>query len=175
MSNGNIIAGVETGRKLAGNPFVEILSKVNESIARRTKESQEQRKEERQMKNLFLELGKKHEFEKVIVEETAKEKRKTEREKAIGFGGYDKKEDIPKTVGGERIKKIEQDPKTGKWFAEYGPPTSIANIFGGLGGGILPPAEGGGAGQEIRVKVKSSGQTGTIPANEYDPKIYDKL
>lgn len=35
--------------------------------------------------------------------------------------------------------------------------------------GILNPAQ-----SSIRVKLKSTGQTGTIPANEFDPKIYSK-
>lgn len=40
--------------------------------------------------------------------------------------------------------------------------------------GIKPFDSGHDSGQ-IRVKLNSSGQTGTIPANEFDPKIYSKV
>lgn len=39
------------------------------------------------------------------------------------LGGYDRPENVPKIQAGEPIKKLEQDPDTGKWFAEYGPKT----------------------------------------------------
>ncbi len=60
------------------NPFLAVLNAVDESIARRTAEDQERKKEERQLKNVFLELGKKYEYETELQKQKGLEERKTE-------------------------------------------------------------------------------------------------
>src|SRR3990167_2436236 len=73
------VEGMEQGRKSGeSNPFVSLLRAVNDSMARRTAEDQERRKEERQLQNVFLQLGKKHEYDTELAKQKAQEEQKTE-------------------------------------------------------------------------------------------------
>ncbi len=47
------------------------------------------------------------------------------------------------------------------------------SAFGGAPGGAGVP--GGSKKKSFRVKKKSTGQTGTIPQDEFDPKLYEKI
>lgn len=112
----------------------------------------------------------------------------------LGMGQIQNKQD-QESKWQEAMMGVGIDPKTGKQSPEF---LEAAKTFYGakgnspfeqailgqlgvaLGGGIGGGMPTGGTGAEpastdIMVKLLSTGETGTIPANEWDPKLYERV
>jgi len=78
MADSNFNRGVQTGYETQGNPFSAIMKQVDEAQARKLADQ----KDLRELQNLFLQLGKKYEYDKALKEQEGEQDIKKEKYKA---------------------------------------------------------------------------------------------
>lgn len=72
--------------------------------------------------------------------------------------------------------KMQSQPAVSTPSVANANPSTLDRLKSFLGGGQKGPAQAPSPqGQTMRVKHKASGQTGTIPAQEFDPNVYDPV
>lgn len=189
--------GIEAGNKLPGAGGVEgiftaIFKGYTEEKRKRQEEdkrrAQEEEKLERTLREIVAQSKANQETERVKAGEERKTKREfpTQQFKITGTDvkEYEKATPIPwwerlwpgaqSAPGKERVQFRQQFKNQfipGGGVSPSAPGTSPAPAASPPVG-IASPAS---SGQRIRVRLKASGQTGTIEASEFDPNIYERL